>query len=1259
MSPRARKLLGLAAAVVGLVLAVLGIALVWLLGTESGLRFAVAAARPRLPVALTIERVHGRIWGDMRFEGIQAASEAVSFSAERFELAWDPWALFGRRVHVRRLVLDGPRILLAAHPPAPADSTRAMEPVDFELPVRVLVDTLRVHRLVLAQQGLADSFLVSEIALDGLQYRDSLGVQRFALATPWGELQFAGWVRTRGEYPIDLSLQWSLRPPELPVVIGFGALTGDLRELIVRQHVTAPVEVFAEARLFELTRALRFEASARAAPFPLRALKADAPALRVGGQVGASGDWTRLTARAAARVASVEFGDWDLSAELSRDGTRVDLRSLVAALRGGSSRIEASGTTSLDSASAPLHLVSRWRHLRWPLTGEAVVGAPSGTLTVEGVPASWALELESEVLAKGSPTERLSARGHGDTTSFTLDALAGSLLGGEVDARGRVAWAPEIEWDLDAVTRGVDPGLLAPQWPGDLGFRLSTAGRWTDSTWAARLDLGELGGHLRGQPVSGAARFAGRHDTTSVLDLRLRYGDAALEASGSVRAPIALAWRLEAPALSVVDSSWSGGLIASGSLQGRDTVEVLEVRVSGNELSIPGVAVRSVVLDAHLDRPRGDEVAMHVVSRGLQVAATPPFDSLVVDLRGARGGYRVEGVLQGPRRRLELAAGASFSDSTWTGAIERLALVAGDHAPWDLEGPVPFMATPSRAWLGSLRSRSGESSLALEGSWDAATGVQAKADLRQLRLADLNPYLPPEWRVEGALTATMQLEAKPDGILLADARLEPASGQVVWKSDREVTVRFENARLDLHSDATSLRLDSGVRLADLGDLAMQLELPGFRWTRLDSSQTLTGGLDAEISRWDLVEELSPDVENARGTLTAEVRFAGTLTSQSLTGRAELKDGALDLPALGLEIRDARLAAESEAGKRWKISGSARSDTGQVALEASADLSETRRPRASMRLRGERFLLLDSFDSRVLVSPDLEARLDGARLDLTGELTVPSARIDAGDRKLALAVPPSQDVVVLRAAADTTRPPLDLYTRVRLTLGDDVHFSGYGLTAKPEGSLLVVQEPDKPALGQGELSITEGTYTGYGRELTIERGRFLYAGGPVDDPEVDIRASREIERDDVIAGFEITGTLKKSNLTVFSDPEMSQSDAISYILFGRPLAEAKSSESAIARETATAMGLQAGSAYTQKLASKFGLDEASLESEGTMQQASLMLGTYLTPSLYARYGVGLFSSANTFELQYFLNRNWTLEAKTAEENSAGIIYSIEP
>jgi translocation and assembly module TamB len=238
-------------------------------------------------------------------------------------------------------------------------------------------------------------------------------------------------------------------------------------------------------------------------------------------------------------------------------------------------------------------------------------------------------------------------------------------------------------------------------------------------------------------------------------------------------------------------------------------------------------------------------------------------------------------------------------------------------------------------------------------------------------------------------------------------------------------------------------------------------------------------------------------------------------------------------------------------------------------------------------------------------------------------------------------------------------PFQLYTDMRLALGDDVEFKGYGLEAKPTGEVRVTQQPNKPALGRGELELKSGKYSGYGRDLDIERGRLVYAGGPVEDPELELRASREIKDEDITVGFEVKGTLKQSQMTVFSDPDMAQSDAISYLLFNRPISEAKSSESAIARETATAMGLQAGSAYTQKMASKIGLDEATLQSEGTIQEASLMLGTYLTPSLYARYGIGLFDSANTFQLSYLLNKRWTLKAETAEQNRAGILYTIEP
>ncbi|MGH7725013.1 MAG: translocation/assembly module TamB domain-containing protein [Candidatus Eiseniibacteriota bacterium] len=1261
MKPLVRRGLVLLGWTIGIGFVALCAALVWIAGTTPGLKFAIRTGTAFTPMKVKIERIEGRLWSSMRLGGIEVEQDGTKMRVESAELDWVPSSLFARRLHVHRFTLDG--IFVTLGPPKKAPPPDPNKPLpEIELPVLVKVDTVRFRNIVLRQFDKPDSLGITEIALDGLQYRDSLGVQRFALATPLGELGFRGWVRTRGQYPLDIAIQWTLKPPDLPPIVGGGDVVGDLDTLRIRQQVTAPARLAADVRLEKLLTHPRFDATARLEPVDLSTIRKDLPKLTVGGTAGARGDLEKQEIEVAGTFASREYGRWNADAHALTTAKSVELSSLVLAQQGRPAKLNASGRADLDSTRTTFELLANWSEFAWPPVGDALVTLPRGDLDFGGELGAWRIDMETEVRTKKGLEESLRANGHGDSTMFVLEELTGSLLGGHVDAAGRVGWKPLVTWNLDATARDVDTGILLPEWPSKIGGRLRTHGSFKDSTtWAAHADLDDLAGELRGKPLAGQVHFHGRSDSTSLIDAEASYAGATFAASGTALAPIGVEWKLDVPSLAELEPTLAGTVQASGTLEGPDTLVHATVKLAGEKLAASGTTVGSLALDGRLDRTTGN--AIDLVAHAREIASPPqaPFDSVRFTVNGTPERYAFTGTVESALRRLALRGEASqAAESLWTGRLDQFDLAVANNAPWSLAAPAPFEVTPSRARFGPFGLRAATAKLDANAEWSAGTGTRVDAALAGLPLANVNAFLPTDYRLEGTLSLTSQAHLRNDGVLDAEAKLEPASGKVTWQAPKAepVEIPFTDLRMNLRSDATALRVDGGLKLPDVGEASTAVNLPGFRWNRFDSTQVVDGTIEAHASKWDLVEKISPDVQKLEGKLDADVKIAGTIASPSASGVVKFENGAFDLPAYGFEAHDVHLTAQGEGG-RWNLDSGMKSDSGHVAVKADADLSNANRPRGTMQIEGKRFKVMNTNEARILVTPDLDIKVDGRRVDVTGELTVPVAHVDAGNRSIELAVPPSPDVVVLREAPDSTKLPFDLYSRVRLTLGDDVQFKGYGIKAAPEGSLLITQEPNKPALGRGELSLKSGTYTGYGRDLTIERGRLIYAGGPVDDPQVEIRAKREIEDEDVLVGFEVTGTLKQSQMSVFSDPEMTQADALSYLMFNRPIAEARSSESAIARETATSMGLQAASAQTQKVASKIGLNEASVESEGTLQEAALMLGTYLTPSLYARYGIGLFDSANSFQLAYSLSKHWKVEAETSEQNRAGIIYSIEP
>ncbi len=94
------------------------------------------------------------------------------------------------------------------------------------------------------------------------------------------------------------------------------------------------------------------------------------------------------------------------------------------------------------------------------------------------------------------------------------------------------------------------------------------------------------------------------------------------------------------------------------------------------------------------------------------------------------------------------------------------------------------------------------------------------------------------------------------------------------------------------------------------------------------------------------------------------------------------------------------------------------------------------------------------------------------------------------------------------------------------------------------------------------------------------------------------------------------------------------------------------------KAAESLGLRGGNLLARRIAATVGLDEARIETRGSLEQASFVAGKYLSPKLYVSYGIGLFDHASTFRVRYLLSSRWTLVGETGTETSTDILYRIE-
>ncbi len=358
--------------------------------------------------------------------------------------------------------------------------------------------------------------------------------------------------------------------------------------------------------------------------------------------------------------------------------------------------------------------------------------------------------------------------------------------------------------------------------------------------------------------------------------------------------------------------------------------------------------------------------------------------------------------------------------------------------------------------------------------------------------------------------------------------------------------------------------------------------------------------------------------------------------------------------LGIRLRDIQLALAAADGNVG-IQSALRSGDGTLQITGNLRVDPAAGWPLDLSLTGTDLLVVDTPEATATASPQLKLKTARERIDLSGELRIPRAKLTP--RKIPVgAVKVSRDAtIVSRATPARTAPdqPLPIHAQLRIILGDRVQFDGLGLRGRIDGELVVVDTPDQPTRGRGGLSIHDGFYDAYGQNLAISQGRLLFAE-PVDNPGLDIRAVRTVGT--VTAGINASGTLQEPKVELFS-PAMADADALAYLLLGRPLKQTSGSDGNMLMAAATSMGLGKGEDIAKSIGRSLGLDEVRVDSSGDTGEMSLVVGRYLAPKLYARYLAGAFGKTGSLQLRYQLRPNLELQTESGDKAGSDIFYPI--
>jgi translocation and assembly module TamB len=221
------------------------------------------------------------------------------------------------------------------------------------------------------------------------------------------------------------------------------------------------------------------------------------------------------------------------------------------------------------------------------------------------------------------------------------------------------------------------------------------------------------------------------------------------------------------------------------------------------------------------------------------------------------------------------------------------------------------------------------------------------------------------------------------------------------------------------------------------------------------------------------------------------------------------------------------------------------------------------------------------------------------------------------------------------------------------MGDKLHVRGRGLDAGLRGELRLTSPGGRLAVN-GTLRVVDGTYQAYGQKLVIDRGVLTFAG-PVENPRLDIEASRP--NLDVRVGVAVTGTALNPRIRLFSEPELSDLDKLSWLVLGRASETTGGADTALLQQAALALLSGEGPGVSDRLMKSIGLDEVSVrQTQGAAKDTIVTLGKQISKRWYVGYERGLNSTLGNWQLIYRVAQRITVRAEAGSDNAIDVIWT---
>lgn len=847
----------------------------------------------------------------------------------------------------------------------------------------------------------------------------------------------------------------------------------------------------------------------------------------------------------------------------------------------------------------------------------------------------------------------------------TRIALAGTYVGdrvdlaqvqwsgpaGSIEAQGGLVLSERVDFDASGTLRGFDPARVGNFPSARLNAQFAAKGRARPLEVAFDATIADS--RFRDQPLAGTARASIQADRVQNVVLDLSLGKARLQANGSLGKPgDRLAFDVNVPNARLIHPEVRGSARAEGSASGTFREPALAVALDAADLRYgERFAIGRISGKGSLEAGGSGRVDMDLSASALRAGETTLTNASVA-VQGTRSRHMANITTRSPEHRLEAALSGGLDDGfAWQGLLQSMRVEGA--LPVRLSQPVALVLSRDTIRVGSARidvGKSGRIDLAML-DWDVQRGVTSRGSLSGFALAALRSWLPIPEAVRSLVVAG-HWDVVMAEVLAGSVSLTREAGDVSIPGKPPLQAKLRALRVDVRAEGGNVRFDARLDSETFGRAtasgSTRVERRAGRWG-IPGDAPIQARVQAEMPSLEWTRPLLEGGVSVAGRAEMTLQASGTFAQPLYEGHVRGQGLSARIPDLGLTLRDGVINAVFD-GQRLAIETLRFvSGEGQIVGSGGArlvpgDLS------AQIVLSAQKLTVLARPDRLAVVSGNLDVGWNPQRLTAKGQFTADRGVVELPREDTPR---PSSDVIVLGTKPEASRP-LNVEADLSLDLGRNFSLRGKGLDTRLVGTLRAQVNPKAGISLTGTVRAVDGTYSAFGRQLSIKRGALTFVG-PVDNPSLDILAVRVVS--DVEVGVAVGGTALVPQIRLVSTPAMSDANKLAWLTLGHGLDEAGKNEAAVLQAAALALLSRGDTGSKGTLASRFGLDDLSLGTASGTGERIVSIGKRFASNFYVGFERGITGAVSVIKITYDLSRRWSVQARAGSESAVDLFYTL--